>query len=186
MSDVKSAVARYLVAPAAGVACYFLAAPRINSEHPATELSVFFSTCATVLATFVIALALLSIVSPLANLRIQKIIGEITFVYLALGIIAAVSGTVVTWHDWVYRYFFAVTTGAGIGTMLAITRVGIVNLRTQRAEIHATLAQLLGRSPDENPRAGPADELTKFADLRDRGAITAEEFEREKAKLLSP
>ena len=36
--------------------------------------------------------------------------------------------------------------------------------------------------------AGPqstADELTKRAGLRDQGVITAEEFEREKAKLLS-
>lgn len=36
--------------------------------------------------------------------------------------------------------------------------------------------------------AGPkstADELTKLAGLRDQGAITAEEFDREKAKILS-
>jgi membrane protein implicated in regulation of membrane protease activity len=36
--------------------------------------------------------------------------------------------------------------------------------------------------------AGPqssADQLTKLADLRDRGVITAEEFEREKAKVLA-
>ncbi len=30
-----------------------------------------------------------------------------------------------------------------------------------------------------------ADQLTKLADLRDRGLITAEEFEREKAKILA-
>ena len=30
-----------------------------------------------------------------------------------------------------------------------------------------------------------ADQLTKLADLRDRGVITPEEFEREKAKILS-
>ena len=30
-----------------------------------------------------------------------------------------------------------------------------------------------------------ADQLAKLADLRDRGVITAEEFEREKAKLLA-
>ena len=36
--------------------------------------------------------------------------------------------------------------------------------------------------------AGPqssADQLTKLADLRDRGVITAEEFDREKAKILA-
>jgi ABC-type multidrug transport system fused ATPase/permease subunit len=33
--------------------------------------------------------------------------------------------------------------------------------------------------------AGSADQLAKLADLRDRGVITAEEFEREKAKILA-
>ena len=31
----------------------------------------------------------------------------------------------------------------------------------------------------------PADQLAKLADLRDRGVITAEEFDREKAKILA-
>ena len=31
----------------------------------------------------------------------------------------------------------------------------------------------------------PADQLAKLADLRDRGVITAEEFDREKAKVLA-
>ena len=33
--------------------------------------------------------------------------------------------------------------------------------------------------------ATPADQLAKLADLRDRGVISPEEFEREKAKVLS-
>ena len=33
--------------------------------------------------------------------------------------------------------------------------------------------------------ATPADQLAKLADLRDRGVISAEEFEREKAKILA-
>ena len=32
---------------------------------------------------------------------------------------------------------------------------------------------------------GSADELAKLADLRDKGVITAEEFDREKAKILT-
>ena len=32
---------------------------------------------------------------------------------------------------------------------------------------------------------GPADELAKLADLRDRGVITAQEFEQQKAKILA-
>ena len=31
----------------------------------------------------------------------------------------------------------------------------------------------------------PADQLTKLADLRERGVITADEFERQKAKILA-
>jgi type VI protein secretion system component VasK len=34
-------------------------------------------------------------------------------------------------------------------------------------------------------QASPADQLAKLADLRDRGVITSEEFEREKAKILA-
>lgn len=33
--------------------------------------------------------------------------------------------------------------------------------------------------------ASPADQLAKLADLRDREVISAEEFEREKAKVLA-
>ncbi len=33
--------------------------------------------------------------------------------------------------------------------------------------------------------ASPAEQLTKLADLRDRGVITPEEFDREKAKILA-
>jgi hypothetical protein len=35
------------------------------------------------------------------------------------------------------------------------------------------------------PPASTADQLEKLADLRDRGVISAEEFEREKAKALA-
>jgi hypothetical protein len=37
----------------------------------------------------------------------------------------------------------------------------------------------------ESSPASTADQLTKLADLRDRGVITADEFDREKAKLLA-
>jgi hypothetical protein len=38
---------------------------------------------------------------------------------------------------------------------------------------------------DASGSQSPADQLAKLADLRDRGVITAEEFEREKAKILA-
>ncbi len=38
---------------------------------------------------------------------------------------------------------------------------------------------------DAASQGTPADQLAKLAELRDRGVITAEEFEREKAKVLA-
>jgi hypothetical protein len=38
---------------------------------------------------------------------------------------------------------------------------------------------------DAASQATPADQLAKLAELRDRGVITADEFEREKAKVLA-
>ena len=52
--------------------------------------------------------------------------------------------------------------------------------RQQDAEARAYIQQAAASSP-----ASTADQLTKLADLRDRGVITAEEFEREKAKVLA-
>ncbi len=37
----------------------------------------------------------------------------------------------------------------------------------------------------QTAETSPADQLAKLADLRDRGVITPEEFEREKAKVLA-
>lgn len=183
MNRPVSAVVRWTVAPVVGVIGYLLAPP-VDNKHPPTDLSAFFTTCATLLGTFFIALALLSIASPLADLRIRRIVGKITFVYLALGAIAAAGGTGVTWIYSLYTYFFAVTVGTGIAIMLAITMVGIENLRTQRDEIHANRARFLGGSPETDSSGGLADQLAKLADLHDRGIVTNDEFERAKAKIL--
>ena len=50
----------------------------------------------------------------------------------------------------------------------------------QDAEARAYIQQAAASSP-----ASAADQLAKLADLRDRGVISAEEFEREKAKILA-
>ncbi len=50
----------------------------------------------------------------------------------------------------------------------------------QDAQFRNYVQQATADSP-----ASTADQLTKLADLRDRGVITSEEFEREKAKLLA-
>ena len=50
----------------------------------------------------------------------------------------------------------------------------------QDAEARAYIQQAAASSS-----ASTADQLTKLADLRDRGVISAQEFEREKAKVLA-
>ena len=50
----------------------------------------------------------------------------------------------------------------------------------QDAEFRSYVQQAAASSP-----AGSADQLTKLADLRDRGVITADEFASEKAKILA-
>jgi ABC-type multidrug transport system fused ATPase/permease subunit len=50
----------------------------------------------------------------------------------------------------------------------------------QDAEARAYIQQAAASAP-----ASTADQLAKLADLRDRGIISAEEFEREKAKVLA-
>jgi len=50
----------------------------------------------------------------------------------------------------------------------------------QDAEARQYIQQAAASSP-----ASTADQLAKLADLRDRGVITAAEFEREKAKILA-
>ena len=50
----------------------------------------------------------------------------------------------------------------------------------QDAEFRSYVQQAAAGSP-----ASTADQLAKLADLRDRGVISAEQFEREKAKVLA-
>jgi Short C-terminal domain/Phospholipase_D-nuclease N-terminal len=55
----------------------------------------------------------------------------------------------------------------------------VAQARHQDAEFRQYVQQAAASSP-----ASTADQLSKLADLRDRGVISAEEFEREKAKVL--
>jgi hypothetical protein len=54
----------------------------------------------------------------------------------------------------------------------------VQDARRQDQEFRQYVQQAAGSS------SSTADQLTKLADLRDRGVITPEEFEREKAKVL--
>jgi hypothetical protein len=56
----------------------------------------------------------------------------------------------------------------------------VQDARQQDQEFREYVQQAASGSPGTS-----ADQLTKLADLRDRGVITSEEFEREKAKILA-
>jgi hypothetical protein len=64
-----------------------------------------------------------------------------------------------------------------------IVRGGSMHERSARQADDAVRAYTQQYAPD--PGASTADQLTKLADLRDRGVISAEEFDREKAKVLA-
>ncbi len=67
-----------------------------------------------------------------------------------------------------------------------IVRGGSMHERSvQRAQHQdAAMRSYMQHAAASSP-ASPADQLTKLADLRDRGAVTADQFEREKAKILA-
>jgi ABC-type multidrug transport system fused ATPase/permease subunit len=78
--------------------------------------------------------------------------------------------------------------------VLFIPLIGVlVYLIARGGKMHERAAQQASRQEEEfrtyvQETAGsqtPADQLAKLADLRDRGVITAEQFEREKAKVLA-
>ena len=56
----------------------------------------------------------------------------------------------------------------------------VQDARQQDQEFRQYVQQAAASAP-----ANTADQLSKLADLRDRGVISAEEFEREKAKVLA-
>ena len=63
-------------------------------------------------------------------------------------------------------------------------RRAIEKARAQRESYEAYLRETAG-SASVGGGGGSADELAKLADLRDKGVITSDEFERQKAKILA-
>ena len=61
----------------------------------------------------------------------------------------------------------------------------IEKARTNREAYESYLRETAASSGGGGGGSGSADELAKLADLRDKGVITADEFERQKAKVLA-
>jgi|SRR5271154_924526 len=72
-----------------------------------------------------------------------------------------------------------------IGVLIyLIVRGGSMHERAVR-QAQVQEEQFRGYVQEAAGSQSPADQLAKLADLRDRGVITAEEFDREKAKILA-
>ena len=78
--------------------------------------------------------------------------------------------------------------------MIFLPLIGVLVYLIARGGKMQERAQKEAQQQDEAARAyiqqaagsqSTADQLSKLADLRDRGVITADEFEREKAKILA-
>ena len=67
---------------------------------------------------------------------------------------------------------------ATVSKPLSTGRKAVQEARQEDREFRAYVQEAAGSQT-------PADQLAKLADLRDRGVITAAEFEREKAKILT-
>ena len=64
-------------------------------------------------------------------------------------------------------------------------RRALEKARANREAYESYLRETAGSAASGGGGSGSADELAKLADLRDKGVITADEFERQKAKVLA-
>jgi hypothetical protein len=62
----------------------------------------------------------------------------------------------------------------------SVQQAEVQQAEVQQDALRGYIQQMAAGAP-----ASTADQLTKLADLRERGVVSAEEFDREKAKLLS-
>ncbi len=72
-----------------------------------------------------------------------------------------------------------------IGVLVYLIARGGKMHERQARDVQAQEREFRRYVQDAAGSQSPADQLAKLADLRDRGVITAEEFEREKAKILA-
>lgn len=146
-------IPKFAAAPI-GAVIAFLFAPVVDCTHPPSNLTTFFATCAQVFATFFIALALLSSLPALSHLRFRQFVGRIALLYLSLGLVAATAGTLDTWPYAAYQWLFALTAGAGLGTLLTLALLGSENIRNTSQEDAKEAGKRLATQSGATPTAG--------------------------------
>ena len=121
-----------------------LLAPEVGPDHPTVyEMAPFFSTMAVIMATLLVALALLSAFPPRIGHSIRKAMSLATFLWFGLGEVAGILGMMPTWPNELYRYFFAATLAAAAVAVVAVVRIGIINLSAQKRADDAYMARHL-------------------------------------------
>lgn len=94
-----------------------------------------------------LALALLSSLPALVHLQFRRIVGSVALVYLGIGVVAATVGTLDYLPLGTYRWLFALTCGAGVGTLLVLVLLGWTNIRRTGEQASEDRARELGSPP---------------------------------------
>lgn len=150
---VRAAVS--LVVPATVAVCAFALGPQVDAKHPAGDLGAFFSSAASVLAAVLIALALLSVMPPVVGIKVHIVVSWTTPTWLAIGVVAALTGLVPRLNHTTYRVCFGATVGASLWLLIVVLRIAKINLSAQYTAAVAERAALLTGKPPTTPGGGP-------------------------------
>jgi hypothetical protein len=105
--------------------------PKVDAHHPATNLAAFFSSTASVLATVLVAIAVLSVMPAVLGLKVHNVIGLASLAWLGVGEVAALTGLVPDLVNGAYRVCFGVAAGATFWVLITMLRVAAINLFEQ-------------------------------------------------------
>jgi hypothetical protein len=145
-SKVKTLLVHVGAPLAVGTISAFLAPTPGSDNLTALDLAVFFSTMAVIMATLLVALALLSAFPARIGHSIRKALSPATFLWFAVGEAGGVLGMIPTWAFEPYRYFFAATLAGAATAVVTVVYIGIVNLSAQQREDEAYMARHLDPS----------------------------------------
>lgn len=141
----------------------YAAAPRIHAGHDPGGLSAFFASVAQASVTLLVAVALFSgaLGGAIEHRTLRWVSGR-TFLYLGAATVASSLGLVGSLDTGAYRYLFAASAGAGIGSLTTVLLMGWENIRHRRARGAAARAAALDPTPTAvssergSPRGGGA------------------------------
>ena len=134
----------------------FVAAPRTDRSDSIDALSPFFSSIAQCCVTLLVAVALFhGGFGGTVDFRVRRWISPASFVYLGLGTVVGIAGSIGSLDAGAYRLLFASSVGAGAGGLLTVLLMGAENINQQRRRAAAARAMELDPGPSE--RSGPSE-----------------------------